>query len=174
MGWTNPLVIGLLAGGVGLLAANAAIEGRIAEPMFQLSLFRIRAFTAGNIAGLAVAIARGGLPFMLIIWLQGVWLPLHGYDYDQTQRQVRTGRAFFPNLISGPFHHGLTVVFAAAGVAALLRGGRYVHPEQGGAPGHPAMLGARAPAVRTRTRNPRNPRAGSGVPRRRTASRTRS
>ena len=60
------------------------IETRIAEPMFQLSLFRIRAFTAGNIAGLAVSIARGGLQFMLIIWLQGIWLPLHGYDYSDT------------------------------------------------------------------------------------------
>ena len=52
--------------------------------MFQLSLFRIRAFTAGNLAGLAVSIARGGLQFMLIIWLQGIWLPLHGYDYSDT------------------------------------------------------------------------------------------
>ena len=60
------------------------IETRIAEPMFQLALFRIRAFTAGNIAGLAVSIARGGLQFMLIIWLQGIWLPLHGYDYSNT------------------------------------------------------------------------------------------
>ena len=67
-----------------LLAAFAVLETRIAEPMFQLSLFRIRAFTAGNLAGLAVAIARGGLQFMLIIWLQGIWLPLHGYDYSQT------------------------------------------------------------------------------------------
>ena len=66
------------------------IESRIAEPMFQLSLFRIRAFTAGNIAGLAMAIARGGLQFMLIIWLQGIWLPLHGYDYSD---RPRCGRA---------------------------------------------------------------------------------
>ena len=62
----------------------ALIESRVAEPMFQLSLFRIRAFTAGNLAGLAVSIARGGLQFMLIIWLQGIWLPLHGYDYSDT------------------------------------------------------------------------------------------
>ena len=84
MGWTNPWVLGGLIGGAALLAAFAVLETRIAEPMFQLSLFRIRAFTAGNLAGLAVAIARGGLQFMLIIWLQGSWLPLHGYDYSQT------------------------------------------------------------------------------------------
>jgi hypothetical protein len=89
MGWTNPWVLGGLIGGAALLAAFAVLETRIAEPMFQLSLFRIRAFTAGNLAGLAVAIARGGLQFMLIIWLQGIWLPLHGYDYSQT----RCGRA---------------------------------------------------------------------------------
>src|SRR6201985_2749632 len=52
--------------------------------MFQLSLFRIRAFTAGNLANLAAAIARGGLQFMLIIWLQGIWLPLHGYAFEVT------------------------------------------------------------------------------------------
>ncbi|MGK4277497.1 MFS transporter, partial [Escherichia coli] len=60
------------------------IETRVAAPMIELSLFRIRAFTAGNIAGLAVSIARGGLQFMLIIWLQGIWLPLHGYSYADT------------------------------------------------------------------------------------------
>jgi MFS family permease len=84
MGWTNPEVVILLGGGAALLAAFAVIETRIAEPMFQLALFRIRAFTAGSIAGLAVAIARGGLQFMLIIWLQGIWLPLHGYAYSDT------------------------------------------------------------------------------------------
>ena len=84
MGWTNPWVLAGLIGGVALLAAFVVIESRIPEPMFQLSLFRIRAFTAGNLAGLAVAIARGGLQFMLIIWLQGIWLPLHGYDYSDT------------------------------------------------------------------------------------------
>jgi MFS family permease len=84
MGWENPMVVGLLAGGLVLLAAFTVIENRVAEPMFQLSLFRIRAFTAGSFAGLVVAVARGGLQFMLIIWLQGIWLPLHGYSYAST------------------------------------------------------------------------------------------
>ncbi|MGH6653649.1 MAG: MFS transporter, partial [Actinocrinis sp.] len=61
-----------------------AIERRVAEPMFQLGLFRIRAFAAGSTAGFIAAVARGGLQFMLIIWLQGIWLPLHGYKYADT------------------------------------------------------------------------------------------
>ncbi|HEY7177484.1 MAG TPA: MFS transporter [Micromonosporaceae bacterium] len=83
-GWTNPLVLGGLFGGLGLLAAFVVIETRVAQPMFNLALFKIRAFAAGNIATLLTAIARGGLQFMLIIWLQGIWLPLHGYDFADT------------------------------------------------------------------------------------------
>jgi MFS family permease len=84
MGWSNPAVIAGLAGGVALLAVFAAIERRVAEPLFQLRLFRIRAFTAGNLTGFTARLAQGGLQFVLIIWLQGIWLPLHGYDYRQT------------------------------------------------------------------------------------------
>ncbi|MET9258496.1 MFS transporter [Amycolatopsis sp. NPDC004079] len=83
-GWGNPWVLGGLGAGIALLAAFCVIETRVPAPMFQLSLFRIRAFTAGNLAALLTAIARGGMQFMLIIWLQGIWLPLHGYDYEQT------------------------------------------------------------------------------------------
>jgi MFS family permease len=83
-GWTNPLVLAGLSGGVALLVLFALIETRVAEPMFRLGLFRIRAFAAGNLAALLIAIARGGMQFMLIIWLQGIWLPLHGYDYERT------------------------------------------------------------------------------------------
>jgi MFS family permease len=84
MGWSNPAVIAGLAGGAALLAVFAAIERRVAEPLFQLRLFRIRAFTAGNLTGFTARLAYGGLQFVLIIWLQGIWLPLHGYDYSQT------------------------------------------------------------------------------------------
>ena len=84
MGWTSPLVLAGIIGGTALLGAFALIETRVAAPMFELALFRIRAFTAGNVAGLATSIARGGLQFVLIIWLQGIWLPLHGYDYSDT------------------------------------------------------------------------------------------
>jgi MFS family permease len=83
-GWTNPWVLGGLAAGVLLLAAFCVIETKIPEPMFQMRLFRIRAFAAGNVASLLGAIARGGLQFMLVIWLAGIWLPLHGYNYVDT------------------------------------------------------------------------------------------
>jgi MFS family permease len=103
-GWTSPRVIGGLAGGIALLVAFCAIETRIAEPMFRLGLFRIRAFAAGNLASLMGSIARGGLQFMLIIWLQGIWLPLHGYDFAQTP--LRAGIYLLPLtagfLIAGP------------------------------------------------------------------------
>ncbi len=75
MGWTSPLVVGCLAGGVAMLVAFVLIELRAPQPMFRLSLFRIRAFTAGSLATLLASIGRGGLMFMLIIWLQGIWLP---------------------------------------------------------------------------------------------------
>ena len=83
-GWTSPFVLGGLATGIALLITFCILETRIAEPMFRMGLFRIRAFAAGNIASLLGAIARGGLQFMLIIWLQGIWLPLHGYDFAET------------------------------------------------------------------------------------------
>ena len=83
-GWTNPLVLGGLCAGITLLVTFCFVETRVAEPMFRLNLFRIRAFAAGNLAALLTAIARGGLQFMLIIWLQGIWLPLHGYNYEDT------------------------------------------------------------------------------------------
>ena len=83
MGWGNPFVIGMIGGGILVLAAFAAIERVVPDPMFHLDLFKIRAFAAGNVASLLGAVARGGLQFMLVIWLQGIWLPLHGYDYTQ-------------------------------------------------------------------------------------------
>src|SRR5581483_1907086 len=83
-GWTNPLVLGGLGLGVELLVAFVLVESRVAVPMFSLGLFRIRAFTAGSLATLLIAVARGGMQFMLIIWLQGVWLPLHGYRFEDT------------------------------------------------------------------------------------------
>ncbi len=83
-GWTSPWVLGGLASGTALLIAFGVIETKIAEPMFRMSLFKIRAFAAGNAASLMGSIARGGLQFMLVIWLAGIWLPLHGYDYVDT------------------------------------------------------------------------------------------
>ena len=83
-GWTNPWIIGGLIGGIVMLIAFGIFETKIAEPMFQMSLFKIRAFAAGNAASLLGSIARGGLQFMLVIWLAGIWLPQHGYDFAVT------------------------------------------------------------------------------------------
>ncbi|MEN3361371.1 MAG: hypothetical protein V7637_5353 [Mycobacteriales bacterium] len=120
MGWADPAVIGTLAGGALLLGAFALIERRVAEPMFQLALFRVRAFAAGNAAALAAAVARGGLQFMLIIWLQGIWLPLHGYDYADTP--LWAGIFMLPLsagfLVSGPVSGFLSDRFGARGFAS--------------------------------------------------------
>ncbi len=104
MGWGNPFVLGCLAGGVVLLVAFAIIETRVPEPMFRLQLLRIRAFTAGIFASFLAALSRGGIMFMLIIWLQGIWLPLHGYSFSATP--LWAGIAMLPLtaglLIAGP------------------------------------------------------------------------
>jgi MFS family permease len=112
-GWTNPVVIGGLVTGVLLLVGFCVAENLIAEPMFQLGLFRIRSFAAGNLAALLIAIARGGLQFMLIIWLQGIWLPLHGYDFEETP------------LWAGIFMLPLTAGFLIAGPVSGYLSDRY-------------------------------------------------
>ena len=83
-GWTSPKVLIGLFGGIALLIIFVLVENHVAEPMFHMALFKLRAFSAGNLAALLTAIARGGLQFMLIIWLQGIWLPLHGYAFSDT------------------------------------------------------------------------------------------
>ncbi len=84
MGWTNPWVLVAMIGGAALLVVFVWVETKVPEPLFRMSLFKIRPFAAGNIANLAMALSRGGMQFMLIIWLQGIWLPLHGYSFSQT------------------------------------------------------------------------------------------
>src|ERR1035438_8783397 len=84
MGWTNPMVLGSLALGVAFLVVFCIIETKVPQPMFRLQLFKIRAFTSGVVASFLAALSRGGLMFMLIIWLQGIWLPLHGYAFTVT------------------------------------------------------------------------------------------
>lgn len=103
MGWTSPRVISFISLGVALLIAFFFIERKVKEPMFDLRLFKIRAFTAGNVASLFSAIGRGGLQFMLVIWLQGIWLPLHGYSFESTP------------LWAGIYMIPLTVGFLASG-----------------------------------------------------------
>jgi MFS family permease len=120
-GWTNPWVLGGIIGGILLLVAFVMIEMRTREPMFAVSLFRIRAFAAGNFAGLLAAISRGGLQFMLIIWLQGIWLPLHGYSYESTP--LWAGIYLLPLtigfLVAGPVSGALSDRFGARAFSTL-------------------------------------------------------
>ncbi|HMC41245.1 MAG TPA: MFS transporter [Acidimicrobiales bacterium] len=113
MGWTNPRVLAALAGGAALLVAFVQIERTAPEPMFKLPLFRLRPFTAGNIAGLLAALSRGGLQFMLVIWLQGIWLPQHGFSFDRTP------------LWAGIYMVPLTVGFLVAGPISGILSDRY-------------------------------------------------
>jgi MFS family permease len=113
MGWTNPWVLAALIGGLVVLAVFCVIETRVAEPMFHLGLFRIRAFTAGNLASLLSSLGRGGLMFILIIWLQGIWLPRHGYSFASTP------------LWAGIYMLPLTVGFLVAGPVSGWLSDRY-------------------------------------------------
>jgi MFS family permease len=113
MGWTSPLVMSLIGGGLAVLAVFCYIEALVAEPMFRLSLFRIRPFTAGNLAALLSGLGRGGLMFLLIIWLQGIYLPIHGYSFENTP--LWAGIAMLP----------LTIGFLAAGPVSGYLSDRY-------------------------------------------------
>ena len=106
LGWTNPMVLAAIFGGLAVLAVFCVIETRVDEPMFRLALFKIRPFTAGNIASLLSGLGIGGLQFILIIWLQGIYLPLHGYSFEKTP--LWAGIAMIP----------LTVGFLTAGPIA--------------------------------------------------------
>jgi MFS family permease len=136
-GWTNPWIIGGLIGGALVLVVFCVVETKIPEPMFQMSLFKVRAFAAGNLASLLGSIARGGLQFMLVIWLAGIWLPLHGYDFADTP--LWAGIYMLPLtagfLIAGPISGTLSDrygprPFATAGLvlAALCFGGLMLLP----------------------------------------------
>src|SRR3984885_3017901 len=115
MGWTSPVVLTLIFGGLAVLALFCVIEARGAEPMFQLSLFKIRPFTAGNVASLLSGLGRGGLMFILIIWLQGIYLPMHGYNFADTP--LWAGIAMLPLtvgfLVAGPISGYLSDRFGA-------------------------------------------------------------
>ncbi|MFT8395375.1 MFS transporter [Propionibacterium sp.] len=120
-GWTSPWVLAELIGGLVLLAIFAAIELKVEQPMFEIRLFKIRAFAAGNLATLLAAVGRGGLQFMLIIWLQGIWLPLHGYSFESTP--LWAGIYMLPLslgfLIAGPISGTLSDRFGARLFATL-------------------------------------------------------
>jgi MFS family permease len=118
-GWTNPYVLAAIIGGIAVLGLFIWVETKVPQPMFRLNLFRIRAFTAGNIAGLLGALGRGGMQFMLIIWLQGIWLPQHGKSFAETP--LWAGIAMIPLtagfLITGPLAGALSDRYGARAFA---------------------------------------------------------
>jgi EmrB/QacA subfamily drug resistance transporter len=121
MGWYDPWVIAAVCSGVALLAAFIFIETRVEDPMFRLGLFRNRMFSAANFAGLLGSVARGGVMIMLIILLQGIWLPLHGYSYESTP--FWSGVYMIPMLagfaVMGPVSGWLSDRYGARGFSTL-------------------------------------------------------
>lgn len=112
-GWTNPMVLSAIGGGLLLLVAFCVVESRVPQPMVDIKLFRSTSFGMGNLAGLMSSVGRGGLQFMLIIWLQGIWLPLHGYTFESTP------------LWAGIYMLPMTVGFLVAGPLAGSLADRY-------------------------------------------------
>ncbi len=112
-GWTNPWVLGAIFGGIAVLGLFVVIERHVPDPMFRMELFKIRPFSAGSVAGMLAGLGRGGLQFMLIIWLQGIWLPQHGYSFEQTP------------LWAGIYMIPLTVGFLLVGPVAGILSDRY-------------------------------------------------
>ena len=130
-GWANPWVLGGIIGGIALLVFFVFLELRVKAPMFDIRLFRIRAFAWGNFAGFLASVGRGGLQFMLIIWLQGIWLPLHGFSYESTP--FWAGIYLLPLtvgfLVSGPISGTLSDRFGArtfATAGLLLVGATFI------------------------------------------------
>ncbi len=119
MGWTDPWVLAGLIGGALMLVGFVAIEARVAAPMVNLALFRIRPFWAGNLAGFAISLSRGGFQFMIVIWLQGIWLPLHGYSFAKTP--LWAGIYMLPLtvgfMVSGPISGTLSDRLGSRGLA---------------------------------------------------------
>ena len=149
------MIIGGLIGGVVMLVAFCIFETKIAEPMFQMGLFKIRAFAAGNTASLLGSIARGGLQFMLVIWLAGIWLPLHGYDFTVTP--LWAGIYMLPLtagfLIAGPISGILSDRYGAAAVRHLRPApGRRLFRRADAAPGGLPVPAVRAADLRQRGR----------------------
>jgi MFS family permease len=113
MGWTNPAVLAGIIGGVVMLGIFCIVETRVKDPMFRVPLFRIRAFSMGNMASLLSALGRGGMMFILVIWLQGIWLPEHGYSFSRTP------------LWAGIYLVPLTIGFLIAGPISGILSDRY-------------------------------------------------
>jgi MFS family permease len=117
MGWTSLPVLLTLGAGFACLAVFMIVESRVEEPMFRLKLFKIRSFTFGTLSTFLSSIGRGGLMFMLIIWLQGIWLPLHGYSFEDTP--------FWAGIFMLPMTLGFLLAGPVSGYLSDRLGARY-------------------------------------------------
>lgn len=118
MGWSNPWVIISMILGVLALISFPFVEQRVEDPMFRFDLFKIRMFRYGNLAGLLSALGRGGMMFLLIILLQGIWLPLHGYSYESTP--------FWAGIYILPLTIGMSIMGPISGILSDKYGSRLI------------------------------------------------
>ncbi len=118
MGWSNPWVIASLILGLISLILFPVVENRVESPMFRLDLFKNRSFTYANLAGLMGALGRGGMMFMLILLLQGIWLPLHGYSYESTP--------FWAGIYMLPLTAGIIIMGPLSGILSDKYGPRWI------------------------------------------------
>jgi MFS family permease len=118
MGWSNPWVIASLILGLISLILFPIVENRVESPMFRLDLFKNRSFTYANLAGLMGALGRGGMMFMLILLLQGIWLPLHGYSYESTP--------FWAGIYMLPLTVGIIIMGPLSGILSDKYGPRWI------------------------------------------------
>ena len=71
-GWTTPWVIGGVVLFLVVTPIFLWVELRQSEPLLDLELFRDRLFAMGNLTGLLNGVARNGVLFLLVFYLQGV------------------------------------------------------------------------------------------------------
>nr|WP_319373849.1 MFS transporter [uncultured Methanobacterium sp.] len=118
MGWNNPWVMASMVIGFILLVLFPVVESKVKNPMFRLDLFRIKMFTYANVAGFLSALSRGGMMFMLILLLQGIWLPLHGYSYESTP--------FWAGVYMLPLTLGVIIMGPISGILSDKYGPRWI------------------------------------------------
>ncbi|HMK53918.1 MAG TPA: MFS transporter [Methanobacteriaceae archaeon] len=118
MGWGNPWVIFSLILGVVLMPIFLWVEKKVEAPMFKLELFRVKMFAFSNLSGLLSALCRGGMMFMLILLLQGIWLPLHGYSYESTP--------FWAGVYMIPLTIGISIMGPLSGFLSDKYGPRWI------------------------------------------------
>jgi MFS family permease len=118
MGWNNPWVIASMVIGLFSLILFPFVENRVESPMFRLDLFKNKSFAYANLAGLLGSLGRGGMMFMLILLLQGIWLPLHGYSYSSTP--------FWAGIYMLPLTAGILIMGPISGILSDTYGPRWI------------------------------------------------